>query len=328
LPWLIAIGAITVVGYSLSSDIKDVNATQASNCDKLFRKFDEKITISSNKKSKLKEGKDKIKDIIKKYSRNNNKLTVPGFKLQGSYKMGTLIKTQNNKCDIDYGIYFFSEPNISNETIFNNIKKGLVKGEIREKDIILKKKCIRVVYSKSFHIDYSVYYFDKIEEEPYLLPKSGGLEPSDPKRVWEWFRKKRNNNGKQVLRLVRYFKAWGDFQKHSKGRKMPSGLALSVWAAHPNLYHRHERDDVALFRTVLNLYKTLSKFDIDEWECELPVHPYDNLIEDLNYFQRDNFLKTLENLVWNASIAITAGVKEDAIEIWRGEFGKRFPQRT
>jgi hypothetical protein len=317
LPWLIATGIVTLIGYSLKSEIKDVNISPASNCDRLFRTFEAKLSISESKIKKLQDAKEEIKGILNLYCKNHKSLTVPSFWIQGSYKMGTLIKTQDNRCDIDLGFYFFTEPQIKNKTLFNNVKKALEESEL-DKAVILKEKCIRVNYSSGFHIDLPMYYFDKEEQEPYLLTKDGEYEISDPKRVWEWFEKKKTNNDRQVLRIVKYLKAWADFQKKTKGRKMPSGLALSVWAADSEIYNRHDRDDVALFRTALNLYSLLSDLDVDEWKCELPVPPYDDLIAKLNLNQRENFLKTLEEFLRKDS-------KEKAIENWRFLFGKRFP---
>jgi hypothetical protein len=327
LSWLIATGIVTLIGYSLSPESFDVNATKASNCDRLFRTFEAKLFISESKIKKLQDAKEELKGILKPYCKNHKSLTVPSFRIQGSYKMGTLIKTQDNRCDIDLGVYFFTEPQIKNKTIFNNLKKALEESKL-EKAVILKEKCIRVNYSSGFHIDLPLYYFDKEEQEPYLLTKDGGYEISDPKRVWEWFEKKKTNNNRQVFRLVKYFKAWADFQKNTKGRKMPSGLALSVWAAGSEIFSRHDRDDVALFRTALNLYSSLSDIDVDEWRCELPVYPFDDLIAKLNLHQRKNFLKTLKEFLGKAGSAISSNSKGDAIKHWKVLFGKRFPQRS
>ena len=49
---------------------------------------------------------------IKDYFNENHPEYKPTFYIQGSYKMGTTIRTKEDECDLDDGCYFIPKPDV------------------------------------------------------------------------------------------------------------------------------------------------------------------------------------------------------------------------
>lgn len=313
---LLLIGGISI-GAILSETKKKV--TSASDCNDLFLMFNENLKFPPTKRRLLLSSREAIKKKLTVHFRNKSGIDAPRFWIQGSYKIGTVIRNQKDTCDVDVGIYFPSKPSITPLSIFQNIVNALddhtdIKAEIRN-------KCVRLYYSTDFHIDLPVYY--ESGGQFFLAVKGGTWEPSDPKLFREWFRKETKNN-EQVIRIIRYLKAWADTYKKKTGQKMPSGLALSIWAI--KYFEGDSRDDVALFNTTAKLLADLREYWFYSWECTLPVEPKDNVTAKQNYDQRKNFITALKKFSKNTIEAITAESREKAAGIWQSEFGRWFPE--
>lgn len=82
-----------------------------ANLDKLFKKFNETITISSSKKDSLRASRDALRNDIENWFVDHDK-QKPIFHGQGSYAMKTLINPLfGEDYDIDDGIYIHGYEN-------------------------------------------------------------------------------------------------------------------------------------------------------------------------------------------------------------------------
>ena len=285
----------------------------ASNTHLHFLEMERVISLNTRQKKKLIASRKAIEASIVKYFQTYHSLFVPRFWIQGSAKMDTMILDRHNTYDVDLGVYFLLKPSVTPVTlqnwVYNAVANHTSDGAER------RKKCVRVIYRNEFDIDLPIYYKEATDKSPFLATKHG-WEKSDPKELFDWFRSKTDKNG-QLKRLVKYFKAWAA----NKNRKMPSGITFTVWAA--NHFKPNERDDIAFYETAKAMGEAFF------WQLNItslnPATPKDNFLSKLNEKQNGNFRKAFKELVTDAAIALKQNNLSSAVEIWKRQFGKRFP---
>ena len=291
-----------------------------ANCHDLFQELYAKIELASSKKEDLKKARDAIRDKIRKYFKDTLKANVPKFLIQGSYAMATIINPLDGEFDIDDGIYLqnlgsdkskWPEP----ETVHNWIKKA-VEGHTKEKAQD-KRTCIRVIYSGNYHVDLPIYGI--YNNNAYLAEKGKlGWHISEPRNIVEWFKNQIKTKGDQLRRLVRYTKAWADYQ--SKSGELLNGFTLTVLVAEG--YEKSERDDSSFGGTMRNISDRLSKSTV----ILNPVDKNEDLGKRISESQLKNFIERLAALLESASAALKEKSKVEACKKWKSEFGKRFPR--
>lgn len=276
-----------------------------------FQKFNQALSIKGNRLSRLQSSKDAVQNAVIKHFKTDPQLPVPKFRLQGSYKMGTIILKKDNTYDVDLGIYFEQMTSLTAKTLQANVLKAV--RTHTSQGAQHKERCIRVVYAGEFNIDLPVYLSPSGKPHPSLATKSGWIV-SNPKELMDWFAKRKNNNG-QLTRVVKYLKAWAN----ARSSKMPSGIALSVWAA--KHFVPDKRDDIALIKTAKAIR---SSFFLGQVVCKCPATPNDDLVERLDSNQKRNFKKALDNLIEQGDFAIKHKEAKSAKNIWALLFGKWF----
>lgn len=285
-----------------------------ANCSNLFHDFDKDLNITETKKDKLKVSKDNIRDKIRAYFKEHHPDYVPTFYIQGSYKIRTVIRTKDDTCDLDDGIYFQREIGVTGSTLQRWVYEAVK--DITEGDVNHKSKCIRVNYAGDYHIDLPVYYFPEDEDHPLLAVKDSDLESSDPKEFIEWFNDS-ENKCKQLIRDIKYLKAWGDNVRN----KMPSGLAFTVLAE--KYLVTNDRDDISLYETLITIRSNLQI----NFTCRMPTTPQDDLFADFDETRIDNFFDRLDEFIEDARIAIYEEKNQlKASRKWKKHLGDRFPE--
>lgn len=287
-----------------------------ANLQNQFLEFYNELQITTTKKQKLIVSHNNLRAKIKKHFKEKHPEYLPLFYIQGSYKMGTTIRTRDDECDLDDGCYFIPKPNVTAATLQNWVFEAVV-GTV-DATPIQKNKCIRVNYTAGYHIDIPVYRKESSSgnnEHPELAIRSKGYEPSDPREIVEWFNKKKKKN--QVLvRLVSYLKSWCDTVRGF----MPPGIAMTILAANNQKKH-DERDDIALRDTLKSMYSALQY----NFSCIVPGTPYDNLFENYDKERKDKFMNELEAFIKDADSAINEKNKRKASYLWKKHLGERFP---
>ena len=81
-----------------------------ANTHNLFSQFNGELQITASKRDHLMTSRDNLRKTIKKYFDENHSKYKPSFYIQGSYKMGTSIRTKDDTCDLDDGVYFKNNP--------------------------------------------------------------------------------------------------------------------------------------------------------------------------------------------------------------------------
>lgn len=286
-----------------------------ANVNKQFLQFNSDLLITQTKKDRMMTSRDHLRTVIKDYFSKYHSSYTPTFYIQGSYKMNTVIRTKDDTCDLDDGVYFISNPDqVSATTLQSWVKDAVC--NVTGSTVIHRKKCITVDYKAGYNIDLPVYLFDKSKEEhPNLAIKNEDWRSDDPKEMVEAFSAAKKGSG-QLLRIVRYLKAWCDYKRE----KMPSGLAMTILAM--NNHISHDRDDVALKNTLIQIERSLKS----SFECIVPATPYDDIFAEYDPLRKTNFLNNLALFITDA----TKAVDEErntliASELWRKHLGDRFP---
>ena len=278
-----------------------------------FLQFEKAISLNPGKKKKLIASRKAVEKRITDYFKAHAKFLVPKFYIQGSYKMGTMVMDKQGTYDVDLGVYFLEKPKIEALSLQTNVAKavaGVTQGGVEHRE-----KCVRIIYKGDFDIDIPVYYKTPKDDHPFLATKKGWIE-SDPKELCDWFEKRKDKNG-QLIRLVKYFKAWA----YQRAKKMPNGISFTVWVA--NCYKPDKRDDKAFLLTAKAIEETFGSFFGGDTEVICPVTPKDNLLK-LDFDQRTNFKKIFRDMISQAEHAVQSNSKRIALNIWKQQFGDKF----
>jgi len=286
-----------------------------SNCHNLFQVFNGNLGITSDKRSKLMKARDTLMKKIRNHFKENYPDYKPMFRGQGSYYMGTMIRTKDDTCDLDNGVYFFPKPKETGTTLQKWIWDA-VEDSTSEKPQH-REKCVRVIYKGDYHIDLPAYYKESETndaENPHLAVKNEEWSKSDPKEFKEWFKDNKDKEG-QLVRMVRYLKAWCD----NRSKKMPTGLTMTMLAYNNRQFNT--RDDIALRNTLKGIKNSLEA----RWQCKMPTTPKDDLLKDYKG-SKDYFFEAIEGFIADADQAINEEKNQlVASKLWKKHLGDYFP---
>jgi len=291
-----------------------------ADCHNLFLKYHEKIELTKTKENYLRQAREALENKIKEYFKNVLKIKIPDFKLQGSFSTNITINPLDNEFDIDDGIYLnnlpysfeeWPKPENVHDLVFNSVE-----GHTEEKPID-KRTCVRVIYAKNYHVDFPIY--GNYLSNTYLAEKGEkGWNISEPIKLKEWFLNNISNHGEQLRRIIRYLKAWADFE--SKKGIMPSSLVISILTI--NAYKNYARDD-SCFTNILNIIKDNINKNFIVYN---PVDLTEDLTNKITDSQKERFKKRINLFAADAINALQLDLKEEACKIWYRYFGNRFPE--
>lgn len=293
-----------------------------ANCNKLFQEFHDKIILTDTKREYLMSARDSIEIRIKNYFKNDLEEKVPDFKMQGSFVMHTALNPINGEFDIDNGVYLSNLPDLISDwpkpsTVHDWIYKA-VSGHTKEKPQN-KQTCVRVRYAGEYHVDLPIY---GTNDENIYLADTGekGWHSSDPLALKKWFNNRVTNTDVQLRRIVRYMKAWADYE--SRKRVMPKSIILTVLTA--NAYSKSDDDDYCLSITLNKIKDSVAS----SFVVLNPVDSMENLADRLSDSQKDYFIDRITQFAEDSDDALDTDNIEDACNNWYKYFGDRFPSCT
>lgn len=286
-----------------------------ANCNKLFTDFCKEITPSQEEMQKMKTSRQALEKKITEKLKDKLDMT-PSYYTQGSgaHDMKTIIIKEDGTYDADRGVYLPKKPDVTAQTVQSYVYDAVK--DHTDGGAEHRKKCIRVFYKSAYNIDFPVYYQVDGESYSYLAIKGNGWIKDDPEQMIKWFKDYKDING-QLIRIIKYLKAWAS----KCSFKMPSGIALAVWAA-KSFVAEKDRDDKCLL-AVLKGIRSACWWSVT---CISPVEPFDDLTEKLSNDQKDKFKAALENFIADAEQAITEENQLRASKYWRKYLGTRFPE--
>ena len=288
-----------------------------ANLHSQFKKFEERISISSTQRDLIVKRHSALSTVITNYFKLKNGITVPDFFIQGSYKMNTMVQKKDGSFDVDLGVFFSQKPNLTPTTMQSNVLEA-VKTQTASGAQHLKK-CIRVNYAGEFNADLPVYYQVGTNGQAYIAVKNGDWVKDDPEKFVNWVNDNRKskeiNNDGQLLRVIKYLKRWANLQPF----KTPIGAALTVWAC-KNFKASRDRDDEALSKTINEMHSSF-------WwsiSCQCPVEPFDDLTSNLDSSQKEKFKEALGKLKDDAAKALSSSDTTLAVSYWAKHLGDKF----
>lgn len=290
-----------------------------ANTNKQFLEFDSNTSISKSKIEKMNSSREAARTKIKNWFAKHHPEYPICFWIQGSHKNSLNIRTKEDDCDQDDGIYVDRDPedSVDGTTLQEWILEAIK--DITTEDAEHKGRCVRNNYKPynmgTYHIDYPSYYKTDDMDHPMLTVKNADLEKSDPKEFSDWLIEQTDSKG-QLRRLIRYMKAWCDHIDQD----MLNGLTLSVLACN-SFVAKDGRDDEALYYTLLAIYSELD----NKWECIMPATPGDDLLDRYDSKFKTNFMTALANLINDAKKALDEESKHEATKLWKKHMGKRYP---
>lgn len=237
-------------------------------------------------------------------------------------------------------------------TVFFTAAEAALKPLVAENNWKLvsdKPTCIRIVISAYAHIDIPLY---AIPDEEFVTLAKASMElygyaaldeaviraerdawtalpsdkvllahrecnwiTSDPRPVKEWFLGEVDAKGEQFRRVVRYLKAFRDWEWPSGG---PSSILLMAAAA-PFFEKRDRRDDLALLDVVAALPARLRA------GVNNPIDESESLTDRFGDAGVEDAAKAFEGFEKVLRGAVDASSTSQACVWMRGKFGQRFP---
>lgn len=299
-----------------------------ANNNEQFLAFHDVIKAQKSRKDTLRTNRDALRKRIQSYFKNNHSDYIqPKFCWQGSFAMDTIlnpIKDENGlgAYDLDDGVYFISNSITDrkdlewyHEEMYSAVKDHTTTGA-EDND-----PCVTVNYADGHHVDLPVYFMIK-GETPMLSHRDTPWIVSDPKALRNWFNNECSNKLK-LKRLVRYLKAWCEFTRSEKGKKMPTGCIITMLASKYYVSETEKnREDIMLKKLLVAMYNGLSSNN--GFHCYRPVAPFDDLFENYSEARKNTFLAELKSFREDAERAINSKNPHDACEKWQKHFGNRF----
>lgn len=244
-------------------------------------------------------------------------------------------------------------PSVASEIFFRAAEASLTelvraKSHLGWRLITDKPTCVRVEVSGSAHIDiplYSIpddeyltlqkaagqYGFDSLDEavsarkadtwttlatdSVLLAHRTENWIKSDPRPVKEWFTQQVEEKGGQLRRVVRYLKAYRDWNWKSSG---PASILLMA-AATPIFVRADRRDDLALWEVCKQLPNRL-RLGVSN-----PVDSSESLTNRLGREGVEEAARRFEALEARLNASINGASKSGACANMRDAFGPRFP---
>jgi hypothetical protein len=286
-----------------------------------FGAFHDKVALSSSKKASLRTSRDAIRDRIRKHFIEVLKVDPPKFHAQGSFTMVTTMNPLDGEFDIDDGVYLqHLDPHDSSKWPTPETVHGWIIDAIddhTDEKPIDKRTCVRVQYAGQYHVDLPSYA--KLNGD-YMLAVKGdtGWHRSDPKAITDWFKKRVKQNGEQFRRIVRYLKAWTDYQSGKRG-KMPNGLIMTVLAS--DCFCADVRDDVSLANTAAAIKRAVTPV----FCVRNPADTSEEITRRLTDEQKSRFQAAITDLAADGAAAIAEKSRKKASKLWQGQLGDRFP---
>lgn len=286
-----------------------------------FDRFHRQIAVAPGNKMTMCKAMEAIRNRIHKYFRHTLHCSAPMFRSQGAYAINTLVNPISCEFNLNDGVYLLDldSRNDGNWPTGTAVHDWLLNalGNFGRAEIIQKRRCVRVRYKGLYNVDLHIY---GLLEGRSMLAVNGepGWIPCDPHGLIQWFNCRVSLHGERLLRIIRYIKAWADFQSLNS-EELPNSLLLSVLAARH--YQENDRDDVALLYT----FKVISKAIQPYFFVPNPVNHEEELAAHLCFAQTELFCTAIEEATATAVSAIKTDDARKASILWRNLFGNRFP---
>ena len=291
---------------------------------------DQKVTLPGSEQDEMRKRRNTNRDRLKRNLEKADKPTPYEHVSQGSYRMKTMLRDDNNDYDIDDGAYFQKGvlvgdrgAEMSSLDARKMVRDAMDDGSFKTPPEV-KANCVRVHYSEGYHVDIPVYrriVDEEADEIYYEFASSSGWKRSDARDVTKWYEETRKgtSDARQFRRLNRYLKKHARSRESWKSRNL-SGFAITVLLAETYVLSP-DRDDIALYRTMEAMKSRLDGNTV----IDHPVTPNETVTTDdpdaKARFFRDKLKEALDHL---APVYVHDCDRESALKCWDKVFNTTF----
>jgi hypothetical protein len=283
--------------------------------------FHDRVALTTGATSSLRSARDALRHRIRSFFRNTLRVETPKFHCQGSFALNTMVNPVDDRFGIDDGVYFqhlekHDAACWPTAAAVHHWLAAATGGDITERPVG-KGTCVRVRCPGRCYVDLYAY---KEANGKFFMAVNG--EPQwrrcEPQAFTRWFRSYVYQRGEQLLRMVRYLKAWADHQSAPRAKPVDDAI-LTVLAA--NYFRGDKRDDFALAKTVEAISDDVRPlfFVLD------PVDISKELTARLTDTQKAEFKDAFREFSLHANSALVIREGQKAARLWRKQLGHRFP---
>lgn len=214
------------------------------NIDNALRDIAESIELSDTRLEKMKSSYNAILDLLKHDDFFSKFEKLIDIFPQGSARLGTTIKPENNDFDLDLVVHIdVPYNNFKFFDIYNNLYRVL-HNDGTYKDIVEKKnRCIRVNYeSDNYHMDIlPALTYDEKNKDRLAVPDREAHEwtVSNPEGFANWFIKK-----SKFILMREDFNRSLDLTEFTKSKNNPLKSAIKIIKMYRNQYYIDEKQEL------------------------------------------------------------------------------------
>lgn len=205
---------------------------------------DEKVTLPQAERSAMKNRRNANRQRVKDGLDEAKKPKPIQFVPQGSYAMLTMVQDDENKYDIDDGVYFEQDAlkgargaAMSPLDVRQMLRDAVDDGSFKTPPEV-RPNCVRVIYDAGYHVDLPAYRRvvtkDWLGNEKVHYELAGPeWERSDAREVTAWFDERNTKkspdkeNGRQMRRITRLLKKFAK-SRSSWTSAILSGFGITV----------------------------------------------------------------------------------------------------
>lgn len=297
--------------------------------------FEDEVALSGTARKQMHDHRDANRKRLR------NGLTKAGdplprnFHSQGSYAMKTMVQHDDNKYDIDDGVYFDKDQLVGERggemtalAVRQMVRDAVDDGSFATAPEV-RKHCVRVFYQAGYHVDLPIYR--KVEEKDWLGNVNTYFElasidwkRSDARKVTEWFVEKcaslsPRDDADQVRRLCMYLKKFAQ-SRPSWSSQVTTGFVITKLVSEC-FKAKALRDDQALLETMKAILSRL------KWDLEVrhPVTPNEKISKGSDDPKIAFFRDRLADAIgWLKPVESTNGSKTKALDAWDKVFNTDF----
>lgn len=218
-----------------------------TNIDETLKDIAESITLNDSRIQKFKSSYNAVLDLLKKdeefFAKYEKLINI--FP-QGSARLGTTIKPENDDFDLDLVIHIdLPYQNFSFQDIYKHLWRVLSTDGTYSSMVSKKKRCIRIDYkSDNYHMDIlPALSFDQNNKNRLAVPdrKEHKWTVSNPEGFAEWFKKKAT-----FIIMQEDFSRALDTSEFTKSNDNPLKSAIKILKMYRNQYYIGEKEELKL----------------------------------------------------------------------------------
>ena len=297
--------------------------------------FNDDVALPSTARTQMRDHRDANRKRLKAGLAKADKPSPQNFHSQGSYAMRTMVQHDDNKYDIDDGVYFDKDQlvgdrgaEMSSLAVRQMIRDAVDDGSFKTPPAV-RKHCVRVYYEAGYHVDLPIYR--KYEETDWLGNTSVLYElastswkRSDARNVTDWFRTQNSelspaDDPDQMRRICRLLKKYVH-SRPSWSAQVTTGFAISKLVTE-NFRACSLRDDQALLNTMKAVQSRLDS----NLSVEHPVIKGDLISKGTEDNKVAFFRERLKDAIaWLKPTENTSSTKNEALDAWDKVFNTEY----